>query len=136
MFPLNHGFCAKPRTTGYRERLSTIDLHCNGCMSSLCLKQIFNIFCFTNLPKCSLSLHQCFMVTLGSSYVFYIPYSQGSLRQARTFLKMELKWCLHRRENNKYLSLAIAIWDRLLYFKIASLSEITNPHRLCIRTFK
>ncbi len=40
--------------------------------------------------------------------------------------RLYLKQCLHRRQNNKYLSLAIAIWDRLFYFKIASLSKIPN----------
>ncbi len=32
------------------------------------------------------------------------------------------------------MSLAIAIWDRLLYLKIASLNKIANPHRLCTQT--
>ncbi len=32
------------------------------------------------------------------------------------------------------MSLAIAIWDTLLYFKIALLSKIANPHCLCIQT--
>ncbi len=43
------------------------------------------------------------------------------------FYPDSLKQCLQRRQNNNYLSQAIAIWDRLFYFKITLLSEIANP---------